>query len=114
MHATCQLSQCLLMSVDMVSALMSHQLLFKQACLSIGAVQNGHVSPLMFALPMQHLDEVHHSLCFVPLIVDLLHLSRYTVCHNIARCISVHADVPKTCAEQALGGSGHQTPMYAA
>ena len=52
----------------------AHQLLFKQTGLSIGAVQDGHVPPLLPALLVKLAQGGHHTLCLCPFIGNLRHL----------------------------------------
>ncbi len=52
----------------------AYQLLFKEARLRIGAIQNGHILPLVPALLMQLLHEAYDYFCLSPLVRYLCHL----------------------------------------
>ena len=70
-------------------AMPAHQLLFEEAGLRIGAVQDGHVLPLMPALLVKLLHDGHHTLCFCPFIGHLFHLLHQylTCCHSLHSAI---------------------------
>ena len=59
----------------------AYQLLFKEARLRVGAIQNGHVLPLVPALLMQLLHEAYDCFCLGPLVRYLCHLQHEMLTH---------------------------------
>lgn len=59
----------------------AYQLLFKEARLRVGAIQNGHVLPLVPALLMQLLHEANNCFCLGPLVRYLCHLHHEMLTH---------------------------------
>lgn len=69
-----------MLNTELLITVSAHQLLFKETGLSIGAVQDCHVLPLLPALLVKLAYGGHHTLCFCPFVGNLCHLCCSACC----------------------------------